>query len=69
MAHHFHPSLVFVSNAIYRNGAPMVLNSNNLLPDLPHRVEVPNIGKHSSLVRYGKDYCRKKVLYYRPLVF
>ncbi len=62
---HFYPRQAFAGNVgAYLNGAPFMTQLRWVAPRLAlkywTREEVTDIGKHSSLLRYGKNYCRKK---------
>jgi len=70
----FHPSLLFAGKAVgYQCGAHYRTYSHGWLPALPSKyltpVEVTDIGKHSSLLRYCINYCCKKFYSTGPSLF
>ncbi len=61
---HFHPNLIFVGKAgAYQSGEHYENPLKRFPPCLAYkyktRVDVNGSGKHSSLLRYGNDYCSK----------
>jgi hypothetical protein len=63
-----YPSLLFAGKEPTREEPLTRLHPNGRLLALPVNIKKGGIGIHSSLSQYSKNYGRKKVLHYSPLV-